>query len=103
MQKVKVLSLPETIKGKIDVSSEGPSSGISRGRAFARNVDFSLIISDSERTFTFRISLNTPPTLATLVRDINLQQVWGNFSFVFHVANNCMFFAHIKVQSNLMG
>ena len=27
-RKVKVLSLPETIKGKIDVSSEGPSSGV---------------------------------------------------------------------------
>ena len=27
-RKVKVLSLPETIKEKIDVSSEGPSSGV---------------------------------------------------------------------------
>ena len=28
-RKVKVLSLPETIQEKIDVSSEGPSSGVS--------------------------------------------------------------------------
>ena len=70
---VKVLSLPETIQEKIDVSSEGPSSGVSsdnsRRRAFARNVDFSFIVSGSEITFTFRVSLNTLPTLATLVRD----------------------------------
>ena len=39
-------------------------------RAFARNVDFSFIVSGSERTFTFRVSLNTLTTLATLVRDI---------------------------------
>ena len=31
-------------------------------------VDFSFIVSGSERTFTFRVSLNTLPTLATLVR-----------------------------------
>ena len=40
-----------------------------RRRAFARNVDFSFIVSGSERTFTFRASLNTLPTLAMLVRD----------------------------------
>ena len=70
-------------KGKIDVSREGPSSGVSRPsegpssgvtnswrRAFAWNVDFSFIVSGSEKTFTFRVSLNTLPTLATLVRDI---------------------------------
>ena len=28
-RKVKVISLPETIQEKIDVSSEGPSSGVS--------------------------------------------------------------------------
>ena len=76
-RKVKVLLLPETIKKKsysknhnpliIDVSSEGPSLETnSRRRAFARNVDFSFIVSGSERTFTFRVSLNTLPTLATL-------------------------------------
>ena len=42
-RKVKVLSLPETIN--------------SRRRAFARNVDFSFIVSGSERTFTFRVSV----------------------------------------------
>ena len=45
----------------------------SRRRALARNVDFSFTVSGSERTFTFRVSLNTLPTLATLVtlvRDI---------------------------------
>ena len=30
-RKVKVISLPETIKEKIDISSEGPSSGVSSG------------------------------------------------------------------------
>ena len=59
-------------KGKIDVSSEGTSSRVSnsRRRAFARNVDFSFVVSGNERTFTFRVSLNTLPTLETLVRDI---------------------------------
>ena len=42
----------------------------SRRRAFARDVDFSFIVSGSDRTFTLRVSLNTLPTLATLVRDI---------------------------------
>ena len=50
-RKVKVLSLPETIKEK-------------------STFRFSFIVSGSERTFTFRVSLNTLPTLATLVRDI---------------------------------
>ena len=65
-------------KGKIDVSSEGPSSGVSelvtnsRQKAFARNVDFSFIVSGSEKTFTFRVSLNTLPTLGTLVRGVTL-------------------------------
>ena len=58
-----VLSLPETIQEKIDVSSEGPSLETSI---------FSCIVSGSERTFTFRVSLNTLPTLATLVRDIQV-------------------------------
>ena len=51
----------------------------SRQRAFARNVDFSFIVSGSERTFTFRVSLNTLPTLATLVRDIiakGIEMLW---------------------------
>ena len=59
MQKVKVLSLPETIKEK---------STFRAIRAFPRNVDISFIVSGSERTFTFRVSLNTLPTLATLVQ-----------------------------------
>ena len=57
------------------MASEGANprrSGVSCGerRAFARNFDFSFIVSGSERTFTFRVSLNTLPTLATLVRDV---------------------------------
>ena len=32
---------------------------------------FSYIVSGGERTFTFRVSLNTLPTLATLVCDIS--------------------------------
>ena len=71
-RKVKVLSLPETIKEKSTFRAKGLRRELvvhSRRRAFARNVDFCFIVSGSERTFTFRISLNTLPTLATLVRD----------------------------------
>ena len=39
-------------------------------KAFARNLDFFFIVSGSERTFTFRVTLNTLPTLTTLVRVI---------------------------------
>ena len=65
LRKVKVLSLPDTIKDK----SSFRAKALRRELAFARNVDFSFIVSGSERTFTFRVSLNTLPTLATLVRD----------------------------------
>ena len=68
-RKAKVLSLPETIKEKSTFRAKALRRE-GRRRAFARNVDFSFIISGSERTFTFRVSLNTLPTLATLVRDI---------------------------------
>ena len=60
-RKVKVLSLPETIKEKSTFRAKalrrelvGTTS--SRRRAFARNVDFSFIVSGSERTFTFRLT-----------------------------------------------
>ena len=60
-RKVKVLSLPETIQEKIDVSSEGPSSGVSsdevtpdEGPSLETSI-FSCIVSGSERTFTFRV------------------------------------------------
>ena len=74
--KVKVLPLPETMKEKSTFREKALRRELvvittnSRRRAFARNVDFSFIVSDSERTFTFRVSLNTLPTLATSVRDI---------------------------------
>ena len=65
---VKVLSLPETIKKKIDVSSEvSVGKLVAQRRAFARNVNFFFIVSGSEKTFTFRVLLNALPTLATLV------------------------------------
>ena len=58
-RKVKVLSLPETIKEKSTFRAKAlrrtPTTN-SRRRAFARNVDFSFIVSGSERTFTFRVS-----------------------------------------------
>ena len=48
----------------------------SRRRALIRSKRrffyFSFTVSGSERTFTFRVSLNTLPTLATLVRDEHL-------------------------------
>ena len=62
--KVKVLPLSETMKEKSTFRAKALRW------AFARNVDFSFIVSGSERTFTFRVSLNTLPTLATSVRDI---------------------------------
>ena len=69
-RKVKVLSLPETIKEKSTFRAKAlrrelvvtPDEG-----AFSRNVHFSFIVSGNERTFSFRVSLNTLPTLATLV------------------------------------
>ena len=63
-RKVEILSLAETIKEKSTFRAKA------RRRSFARNVDFSFIVSGSERTSIFRVSLNTLPTLATLVRDI---------------------------------
>ena len=70
-RKVKVLSLPETIKEKSTFRTKAVRRELvttnSRRRAFAQNVDFSFIASGSERTFTFRVSLNTLPTLAALV------------------------------------
>ena len=39
----------------------------SRRKAFARSVDFSFIISGSERTYIFRVLLNVLPTPAILV------------------------------------
>ena len=59
-RKVKVLSLPETIKEKSMFRAKALRRELVknfRRRAFARNVDFSFIISGSERTFTFRVSL----------------------------------------------
>ena len=53
-RKVKVLSLPETIKEKSTFSNQRSNS---QRRAFARNVDFSFIVSGTERTFTFRVTL----------------------------------------------
>ena len=66
MRKVKVLSLPETIKEKSTFQAKALRQEFG---TFARNVDFSFIVSSSERTFTFCVSLNTLPTLATLVQD----------------------------------
>ena len=52
-RKVKVLSLPETIKEKSTFRAKALPLH-SRRRAFARNVDFSFIVSGSERTFIVR-------------------------------------------------
>ena len=56
--KVKVLSLPETIREKSTFRAKALRSRRpnSRRRAFARNVDFSFIVSGNERTFTFHVS-----------------------------------------------
>ena len=61
-RKVKVLSLPETIKEKSTFRAKvlrraKAFVGKARRRAFARNDDFSCIVSGSERTFTFLIPL----------------------------------------------
>ena len=76
-RKVKVLSLPQTIKEKSTFRAKALRQELvvttnSRRRAFARSVDFSFIVSGSERTFTFLVSLNTLPRLATLVRYIDI-------------------------------
>ena len=62
-RKVKVLSLPETIKEKSTFRVKVfrrelvlLSTTNFRRSAFARNVDFSFIVSGSERTFIFRVS-----------------------------------------------
>ena len=59
-RKVKVLSLPETIKEKSTFRAKALRRELgatnSRRRASARNVDFSFIVSGSEKTFTFRIT-----------------------------------------------
>ena len=67
-RKVKVLSPPETINEKSTFRAKAfrRALGLRLRRAFARNVDFSFIVSGSERTFTFRVSLYTLPTLAML-------------------------------------
>ena len=63
-RKVKVLSLPETIKEKSTFRAKALRRELvttnSQRRAFARNVDFSFIVSGCERTFTFRVIKNGP-------------------------------------------
>ena len=61
-QKVKVLLLPETIKKKSTFRAKALCRELvvttnSRRRAFARNINFSFIVSGSERTFTFRVAI----------------------------------------------
>ena len=72
-RKVKVLSLPETIKEKSTFRAKALRRElvVREPLPSLENVDFSFIVSGSERTFTFHVSLNTLPTLATLVRDIS--------------------------------
>ena len=71
---VKVLSLPETIKEKSTFRAKALRRELvvgltpDEGPSLETSI-FSFIVSGSERTFTFRVSLNTLPTLATLVRD----------------------------------
>ena len=48
-------------KGKIDVETS---------KTLIENVDFSFIVSGSERIFIFPAPLNALPTMATLVREI---------------------------------
>ena len=58
-RKVRVLSLPETIKEKSTFRAKAlrrPFVVTNSRRASARNVDFSFIVSGSERTFTFCVS-----------------------------------------------
>ena len=57
-RKVKVLSLPETIREKSTFRAKALRREFAR-RAFARNVHFSFIVSGSERTFTFRVYMRT--------------------------------------------
>ena len=67
-----VLSLPETVQEKSTFRAMALRRELvnSRRRDFARNVDFSFIVSGSERTFPFRVSLNTLPTLRAGARTL---------------------------------
>ena len=69
-RKVKVFSLPETEKEKSTFKAKALRREVSTSRrsAFPLNINFSFIVSGSERTFTFRVPLNALSTLATLVR-----------------------------------
>ena len=66
-RKVKVLSLPQTIKEKSTFRAKAPLTP-DEGPSLKTSI---FPFSGSERTFTFRVSLNTLPTLATLVQDIS--------------------------------
>ena len=74
--KVKVLSLPETIKEKSTFRAKAFRRVLvvlltpDDGPSLKTPIDFSFVISGCERTFTFCVSLNTLPTLKTLLRDM---------------------------------
>ena len=98
MRKVKVLSLPETIKEKSTFRAKALRRELvttnSWRRAFARNVDFSFIVSGSERTFTFRVSC------------VNISLFWlidiSTFD-VFKIFISCLIFDYMLSFWNVKG
>ena len=61
---------------------ESPSILTSQKMDFAENVDFSIIVSDSERTYIFLIFLTALLTLGTLVQDIENISILSTFDFI---------------------
>ena len=69
-----------------------PPTTNSRRRAFARNVDFSFIVSGSEKTFTFRVSFNHySNTLLAIFRERGKKSPDITMSWLHYWYQNIMF------------
>ena len=81
-RKVKVLSLPETMKEKSTFRAKALRRELatnSRRRAFAQNVDFSFIVSGSERTLPFAYQWNF--LIACMLKCVKIHNFDRQFSF----------------------
>ena len=98
-RKVKVLSLPETIKEKSTVRAKALRRELIVGeRAFARNVDFFFIVSGSERTFTFRVSLK----YTTYIGNVSSRKIYSfSHKYVPQVASHSNFVNAMLLKSTV--
>ena len=71
-RKVKVISLPETIKEKIDVSSEGPSLGVSSG---GRGKTTRVFIRVNTKTSRDKIKANQMDFIKTKCKQRNVNHI----------------------------